>query len=103
METKRCTVCGRELPIEEFGSNRASKDGKSCWCKECTRKKQKESFERRKAAAKQLALEKIIVPLRGQSDSPLAGFTPRQLMEELKSRGYSGKLTYTNVIDIDKL
>jgi hypothetical protein len=37
--------------------------------------------------------------------NPLEDFTPRQLMEELKRRGYTGKLQYVEVknIDLDKL
>ena len=33
----------------------------------------------------------------------LKSLTPRELMQELHSRGYSGKLTYTQIIDIEKL
>lgn len=33
----------------------------------------------------------------------LAEFTPRDLMLELAARGYTGKLSYTKVIDISKL
>lgn len=32
---------------------------------------------------------------------PLSKFTPRQLMEELKRRGYTGKLQYVEVKTID--
>ena len=37
--------------------------------------------------------------------NPLEDFTPRQLMEELKRRGYTGKLQYVEVknIDLNKL
>jgi hypothetical protein len=37
--------------------------------------------------------------------NPLEDFTPRQLMEELKRRGYTGRLQYVEVkdIDLDKL
>lgn len=35
MEAKKCTRCGETKPIEEYRMQRATKDGKSYWCKEC--------------------------------------------------------------------
>lgn len=37
METKRCTKCGEEKPIEEFYKDSRAKDGKTVWCKTCMR------------------------------------------------------------------
>lgn len=34
-ETKKCTKCGRELPLSKFAKNKVKKDGYNCWCKEC--------------------------------------------------------------------
>ena len=39
--TKKCTKCGRELPVSEFHKNKAQKDGLQTYCKEC----QKESYK----------------------------------------------------------
>ena len=33
--TKVCSKCKRELPISEFGKNKATKDGLICSCKKC--------------------------------------------------------------------
>lgn len=33
--TKRCSKCGRELPLSEFNKRKASKDGLQPYCKEC--------------------------------------------------------------------
>lgn len=33
--TKKCSVCGRELPVEEFHKNKRCKDGLMSFCKEC--------------------------------------------------------------------
>ena len=33
--TKKCSCCGRELPISEFYKNSASKDGYRSKCKAC--------------------------------------------------------------------
>ena len=35
METKKCSECGRVLPISEFNKNRNSKDGLQDRCREC--------------------------------------------------------------------
>lgn len=37
MDTKRCTKCGRELPLSEFGKMKTEKNGLSSWCRECNR------------------------------------------------------------------
>lgn len=34
---KRCSSCGEDKPLDQFGSNRAKKDGLSVYCRECTR------------------------------------------------------------------
>ncbi len=36
-ETKRCTKCGKDLPLEEFCKHRASPDGLDYWCRSCKR------------------------------------------------------------------
>lgn len=37
METKKCSKCGRELPVECFGKHNSSKDGLQSYCKECAK------------------------------------------------------------------
>lgn len=37
-ELKKCINCERTLPITEFGRNRANKDGRQVYCKDCTNK-----------------------------------------------------------------
>lgn len=32
---KNCTNCTEPKSIDEFSNNKSTKDGKSCWCKEC--------------------------------------------------------------------
>lgn len=36
-ETKRCTKCGRELPLSEFSRMKRGKNGLRTWCNECNR------------------------------------------------------------------
>ncbi len=35
---KKCSYCGEEKPLDEFGNNKTTKDKKQLWCKECTNK-----------------------------------------------------------------
>jgi len=37
METKRCTKCGAEKPLTEFGKNSQSSNGMTYWCLQCKR------------------------------------------------------------------
>lgn len=71
---KTCSKCHRELPEEQFYKSRKSKDGLQDMCKECVAENNRAQYARMKSAS--------------EGDSPLSKFTPRQLLEELKSRGY---------------
>lgn len=46
METKKCTKCGRELPLTEFYKRALSPDGLRLWCKDCTRESLKRTAAR---------------------------------------------------------
>ena len=78
MEKKVCPCCHRELPKDEFSGG---------YCKECKRKKQKEYNERKRMTRK-------------VGNPKLAEFTPRELIEELRFRGYRGELTYEQKIKL---
>lgn len=81
-QTKTCPRCGRTLPIENFY---VCKDGKPySYCKECVKARN--------------AAHKITPP---DSENPLSAYTPRQLMCELKRRGYTGKLKLVTINEID--
>lgn len=100
--TKKCAKCGRELPTTEFYTNIRNKDGFQDRCKDCQREWNRE-YQRKKAEEKKLATlnnedkietEKVIIDTKEHtmakvySEPELAKFTPRQLMQELKARGY---------------
>jgi hypothetical protein len=95
METKICTSCGRELPINNFKKGRW---GRVSICTECDTKHRREKREERAKAAA-VADARLLAEKRQLC---LKDFTPRELMEELARRGYTGKLEYveTHVIDI---
>lgn len=73
---KVCKVCGKELSLYEFKHHARSKDGYTNTCRNCTNKKLHDGN-----------------PL-------LSQFTPRELIEELRVRGYRGTLTYTHIVKV---
>ena len=81
-QTKLCTKCGKELPLEMFGKGNG-KDGKRSWCKTCMNEATREYIKRKKISN---------VP-----NPALAEFTPQELISELRARGYAGTLTFTEV------
>lgn len=81
---KTCTKCGKELPLEMFGKGQGAY-GKRAWCKSCMNE-----------AARKYTLRKKL--LGGNIKNPaLSEFTPRELIAELKARGYKGSLTFNEV------
>lgn len=91
---KRCPKCGRLLPKESFNKKAKAKDGLQDNCKDCMRAYNKERYERMKIES-----DKAIVKVKEYIDLPqklhkvfsnpdLARFTPRELMSELKARGF---------------
>jgi len=93
METKICRKCGKELSIDNFYKDRSAEDGLRCYCKACIKAynaSKKTDTERRRGGG-------------GTKEVPnpaLAKFKPRELIEELKARGYKGTLTYEQVITL---
>ena len=98
METKVCRKCGRELPLSEFHKKSASKDGLQDYCKQCSSKSAAESVRKKRAIAKAHKIENERIEFEKKykiyTCKELATFTPRELMLELKARGYEGELVY---------
>lgn len=48
-EVKKCTKCGRTLPLESFNSRRDGKDGLNSMCKDCVKERNAANHRRMKA------------------------------------------------------
>lgn len=101
IKTKVCRKCGQELPISEFSRKASSKDGLQCYCKECNSKASTEYARERRERKKAQKIEDERIEFEKKykvyTDRELAKFTPRELMLELKARGYTGDLLYQEV------
>lgn len=86
--TKICRVCGKEKPISEFGKNSQYKDGVDSRCKDCRNAYAKGWYNGNATSHKQAT----------NTNPSLSNFTPRELIDELRARGYKGTLTFTKQI-----
>lgn len=98
METKVCKDCGRELPIENYktifshGQYRVTSI-----CADCFKQHQKDGHAKRKNTERQ----NMEAAVNNAKTARLADFTPRELMKELKNRGYEFTMKYVEVHVID--
>ena len=83
METKVCTKYGRELPLDKFSKRSRGKDGLSPCCKDCANKYMREWY----VAKKNATTEEVVTP-EPVKERVLSDYTPRELMAELKRKGY---------------
>ena len=81
VKTKVCKKCGQELPLDQFHMN------DNC-------KSEHDKLRNLLKKEAQAGIHKVFV------NPDLAKFTPRQLIEELRGRGYTGELKYVQVIKI---
>lgn len=84
VQTKVCKCCGKELFITEFRKNPKG-EGFGDTYKKCVSNHVKAGWNKSKF--------KI-------GDERLKNITSRELIAELRFRGYKGKLEYTQVIDV---
>ena len=48
IQTKRCSKCGRILPLSDFYRDKQTKDVLSCWCKACIKAKKAQYYQANK-------------------------------------------------------
>lgn len=95
-KTKKCTKCGRVLPLSEFNKNKNQSDGHQCQCRDCTNEYWREYYRRKHGVTTKPT---VVVKQDKPSLNPrLADFQPRELIEELRARNYKGKLYITREI-----
>lgn len=100
---KTCTKCGIVKPVDEFHRKSNSNDGRQPWCKECQLNAARTNKNQRpRVTVKPEALAGLNKRC-SDPNNPLAKYTPRELMLELKRRGYEGDLTYTAKISLANL
>ena len=98
IRTKKCSKCGRELPTDMFYNNKHNKDGFQDRCKDCQLEYQRKKAKEKKIAAlniedkvetkKVIVDEKECTMAKVYTNPELAKFTPREMMAELKARGF---------------
>lgn len=89
--TKKCRVCGKELPIERFSIDRKAKDGHRNICKDCHNIYQKE--QRLIREGKVLNAPNVEPSVAKECDDMgLDKIPARLLIHELRRRGYRGEL-----------
>lgn len=102
METKVCSRCGREMPLESFPTSKNAKDGHLSVCKECNSKARSAARPKREKAQKsakitqneagiaqneagiaqeELKIEPVALPC-------LDGVPSQLLVDTLRERGY---------------
>jgi hypothetical protein len=101
IKTKVCRKCGQELPITEFSVKTTAKDGLQSYCKKCNSKTSSENARKRREKEKARKIENERIEFEKKykiyTNKDLAKFTPRELMLELKARGYEGELVFREV------
>lgn len=97
--TKKCSKCGRELPIEQFSLRSKATGQLQCWCKDCMN----EAARKRHGSTRlgTLSDATLVEELKRRGKNICLDMTPRSAMEYLASMGYKGKLTFTRVETID--
>lgn len=87
---KKCSKCGRELPVSEFWKMLQPKMD----CRHIVKSAVMFMPETVRKLREGGNLKKIY------SNPELAKFSPRELIAELKARGYTGELKYTQTISL---
>ena len=88
-KTKRCPRCGRDLPKEAFGKNRATKDGFQNWCKECTNAQNKEHRAAKASARNQAPAPDPEPKTKAPAVVVREKMTAKQMVDALRAEGWT--------------
>lgn len=90
METKKCKKCGQVLPVSEFATHWKSKDGYKNVCRIC-------ESGRQKTMACSTVTTVVKRSVEGGIEA-LKHIAAKDLIEELRYRGYKGKLIFSREV-----
>lgn len=114
---KVCKGCGRELPLDAFWRNRQGVTG---YCKDCMKAKHAQAAAKREQGYKECE-NKMLEQIFGKKEEKtlsearqsfqeeldrvapvksIKAFSDEELVEELRSRGYSGTLTKSETLNV---
>ena len=102
-ETKTCTVCGRELPLDQFSKNRW---GYTSICSDCMKEKKSAGLKSRGKESAPVSdvsdVSTVSQPTHEEpAPMPLEYFTDDDIFLELTRRGWSGKLSRIETREIE--
>ena len=97
-DKKSCICCGQVKTLDHFKMTRWGK--RVNVCTECANQKARDN-KIRKQQEQEMAKAREDAK-KSERQKMLEQYTPRELMEELARRGYTGELVYTMKIDITK-
>lgn len=87
-------MCGRVLTLDHFKRVGFAEDGHASHCKDCAKKKRREKLENKTEEGT------IVLEVKGGGNPELAKFKNYELLNELKLRGYRGKLQIVREVEI---
>ena len=93
-KAKTCTMCGRTLTLDNFKKVSFAEDGHAHHCKDCARKKRLDKIESCNNEGE------IVKDCKGGGNPELAKFKNYELLNEIKYRGYRGKLQIVREVEI---
>lgn len=97
--TKVCSRCGKELPIEEFPKNFRAKDGHLSMCRSCKGEIMKEANKNKIENAAQKSASVKFDPFGSDSSlsqsKSLRDYTPQELVDHLRVNGWEVSCTKT--------
>lgn len=108
IKTKVCRRCGNEKPLTEFTTNKECKDGRGSYCKTCRNELAKQYYRNRRANMSNnmsgggIASDCIRANDRKGCNPKFDGVTSRELINELKDRGYKWSSMWVEKVEVKK-